>query len=102
MVKLGEVLALIGNPYRVRVIENKEIKFIGWIGTIANNEHYEELDLDRPVIRLSICPDVRHSRWKDLGLMPPVEPELEPQYKSDSLDMWIYYDVHIASEGGKA
>ena len=95
MVKLGEVLSLIGNPYRVRIIEEKQTIFIGWIGTIMANEHKSEIDLEREVVQLRIVPETRHSKWKDLGLMPPVEPELPPQFKSDSMDMWIYSDVHI-------
>lgn len=96
MVTLKDILLLIGNPYRVRIIEDGRTVYVGWIGTIMAGEHTEDINLDSKVVGLEIATETRHSKWRDLGLMPPPEPELPHEFESDDqLVMWIYYDIKI-------
>lgn len=40
-------------------------------------------------------PEITHRRWKELGLMKPLEPEQTAQYKFSDLQMSLYYTIYI-------
>ena len=40
-------------------------------------------------------PEITHRRWKELGLMKPLEPDQTAQYKFSDLQMSLYYTIYI-------
>ena len=40
-------------------------------------------------------PEIRRKDWEYAGLMPPMNPELLPQYSFADLDMKLYYKIVV-------
>lgn len=46
-------------------------------------------------ITVLAVPEITHRRWKELGLMKPLEPDQTTQYKFSDLQMSLYYTIYI-------
>ena len=47
------------------------------------------------VKKFRAVPEITHRRWKELGLMKPLEPDQTAQYKFSDLQMSLYYTIYI-------
>jgi site-specific DNA-cytosine methylase len=52
-------------------------------------------DSGNEVKKFRAVPEITHRRWKELGLMKPLEPEQTAQYKFSDLQMSLYYTIYI-------
>lgn len=92
---LDEVLKLLLQPDRLRIIKDGKVIFIGYLARF--NEKSEETGLtgQEEVKKLRAVPELRSRKWKEKDLMPPCEPELLAQYSFSDLEMKLYYDIHL-------
>ena len=92
---LDEVLKLLLQPDRLRIIKDGKVIFIGYLARF--NEKSEETGLtgQEEVEKLRAVPELRSKYWKEKGLMPPCEPEQLAQYTFSDLEMKLYYDIHL-------
>ena len=61
------------------------------IGEYATKERCLEV----LVKKFRAVPEITHRRWKELGLMKPLEPDQTAQYKFSDLQMSLYYTIYI-------
>ena len=47
------------------------------------------------VKKFRAVPEITHRRWKELGLLKPLEPDQTAQYKFSDLQMSLYYTIYI-------
>ena len=50
---------------------------------------------EHEVKKFRAVPEITHRRWKELGLMKPLEPDQTAQYKFSDLQMSLYYTIYI-------
>lgn len=102
--KLEEFLKFLGDATKVRILQNEETKdciitrdvFTGWLGNLrADKVKMTEKLLKSEVRRFKAEPHIRHKKWKEKGLLEPLEPGEEAQYKFSDLMMTIYYTFYI-------
>lgn len=55
----------------------------------------ERLCSEHEVKKFRAVPEITHRRWKELGLMKPLEPDQTAQYKFSDLQMSLYYTIYI-------
>lgn len=92
---VGDFLATIMNPDRVRIVQQDKDVFVGFLGSLRlSTKTYEEIK-DREVVQFRAVPEIRHKRWKELNLMRPLEPEETPDYCFSDLQMKLYYTIYI-------
>ena len=96
---------------RIRIIEGKKgnrepgqdpeckVIFNGYKGMLMyHRDERQVILMDPKVVRLSCCPEVRHSKYKELGLMPPYDPEVTRMYEFSDMTVFLYYDIYIGKE----
>ena len=47
------------------------------------------------VEKFRVVPEIRHRKWKEKGLMPPLLPEQTPMYNFQDLQMEIFNEIWI-------
>ena len=62
-----------------------------FIGTLKISDRLRIIE----VKKFRAVPEITHRRWKELGLMKPLEPEQTAQYKFSDLQMSLYYTIYI-------
>ena len=69
----------------------------GCLEEIADHEISEEYRKysGHEVKKFRAVPEITHRRWKELGLMKPLEPDQTAQYKFSDLQMSLYYTIYI-------
>lgn len=92
--KLNEFLAVITKPDLIRIIKNGQQVYIGYLGCL---EHTEEMAItgEETVTQFRAVPEIKHRRYKELGLIQPLQPEQTPQYSFSDLQMSLYYTIYI-------
>ncbi len=98
--KLKEFIDLLENPVVIRIIreETKEQLYMGFLGILRfhiGDTDMDENDMECKVKKFKAIPEIRHRRWKEKGLMPPMLPEQSPMYSFRDLQMELYYDIYI-------
>ena len=105
--RLSEFLEVIHSADRIRIIEgdrgNKEvgmdpnlkILYSGYKSLLSFTEELSFLEEDPEVIRFMCSPEIRHKQFKELGLIPPYEPDIARMYEFKDLTVFIYYDIFI-------
>ncbi|WP_306780055.1 hypothetical protein [Agathobacter rectalis] len=85
---------------RLRIIEGGADVYVGYLAAFkpfADHEISEEYRKysGHEVKKFRAVPEITHRRWKELGLMKPLEPEQTAQYKFSDLQMSLYYTIYI-------
>ena len=94
-VTVDQMLNLMNNPDTVLITEGKRTIFAGFLGLFkAHNPEYEEVK-DKPVKHIGIRTDISHKKWKELGLMSPLEPDKLQEYSFSDLQMTVYRLIEI-------
>ena len=97
--KLEEMIAVIQNPDRVRIFKDKERLFMGFrAALIGGFGKIDEVMIEHgkdEVKSFRACPEITHKKWKEKGLIPPVQLEEMAQYSFSDLQMSLYYDFYI-------
>lgn len=92
---VGDFLATITNPDRVRIVQQDKDIFVGFLGVLLlHTETYEDIK-GKEVVKFRASPEICHRRWKELNLMKPLEPEETPDYCFSDLEMKLYYTIYI-------
>ena len=101
MVKLKDIVGLLRNSDRVRIIKDNKAVYVGWLANLVTahgiegkGELYQQYK-DDEVIRLAAVDEIRHKKWQELNLTSPLEPSETPDYSFSDLEMRMYYTIHI-------
>lgn len=92
---VGDFLATITNPDRVRIVQQDKDIFAGFLGVFVLETDLFDSVVNEKVIKFQAVPEIRHRRWKELNLMRPLEPDETPDYRFSDLEMKLYYTVYI-------
>ena len=95
-----EFIGTLESSDRLRIIEGKAEVYVGYLAAFkpfADHEISEEYRKysGHEVKKFRAVPEITHRRWKELGLMKPLEPDQTPQYKFSDLQMSLYYTIYI-------
>lgn len=93
-----EFIGTLESSDRLRIIEGKAEVYVGYLAAFkpfADHEISEEYRKysGHEVKKFRAVPEITHRRWKELGLMKPLEPDQTAQYKFSS----ICDDMHSKS-----
>lgn len=88
-----EFIGTLESSDRLRIIEGKAEVYVGF----ADHEISEEYRKysGHEVKKFRAVPEITHRRWKELGLLKPLEPDQTAQYKFSDLQMSLYYTIYI-------
>lgn len=99
-----ELTDVLSNIERVRITKgrggkyerSKDDLYIGWLGELkASPEHIRPETWNAEVKHFAAVQDIKHKKWRELGLMQPLEPGRYPQYSFSDLTMSTYYTIYI-------
>lgn len=81
-----EFIGTLESSDRLRIIEGKAEVYVGYLAAFkpfADHEISEEYRKysGHEVKKFRAVPEITHRRWKELGLMKPLEPDQTAQYK---------------------
>ena len=81
-----EFIGTLESSDRLRIIEGKAEAYVGYLAAFkpfADHEISEEYRKysGHEVKKFRAVPEITHKRWKELGLMKPLEPDQTAQYK---------------------
>lgn len=105
--RLSEFLEVINPADRIRIIEgnrgnkdvsedsNLKILYSGYKSLLSFTEELQFLEKDPEIIRFIATPEIRHKQYKELGLIPPYEPDISRMYEFKDLTLFIYYDIFL-------
>lgn len=92
---VGDFLATLTNPDRVRIVQQGEDLFVGFLGALLVKAEIFDKIKDKEVKKFRSVPEIRHRRWEELNLMRPLEPDETPDYCFSDLEMKLYYTIYI-------
>lgn len=95
-----EFIGTLESSDRLRIIKGKAEVYVGYLTAFkpfADHEISEEYRKysEHEVKKFRAVPEITHRRWKELGLMKPLEPDQTAQYKFSDLQMSLYYTIYI-------
>lgn len=101
-----EFIGTLESSDRLRIIEGKAEVYVGYLAAFkpfADHEISEEYRKYREheVKKFRAVPEITHKRWKELGLMKPLEQDQTAQYKFSDLQMSLYYTIYIQERKGQ-
>lgn len=92
---VGELFEVITSPDRLRIMQQDEELYVGFLGVLKlETEIFDELK-DREVKKFRAVPEITHRQWKERNLMRPLEPEETPDFSFSDLQMKLYYTIYI-------
>ena len=99
-VTVKEFIGTLESSDRLRIIEGKAEVYVGYLAAFkpfADHEISEEYRKysGHEVKKFRAVPEITHRRWKELGLLKPLEPDQTAQYKFSDLQMSLYYTIYI-------
>lgn len=94
---LQDIVGILENPDRLRIIKDKKDLFVGWRATLVmdkDNEFMQQYGQEE-MKKFRVIPEIRHKQWKEKGLMQPLQPEQLAEYSFSDLQMSLYYTIYI-------
>lgn len=96
---LNEVLGLLTDPNRVRIIQNGQQIFDGYqISIVGEIKEKKRFTGEEHVKRLQMKTELWHRNWKSLGLRAPIHPEEAPEYSFSDMEMRSYYEITLGEK----
>ena len=101
MSTLKDIVGLLQNSNRVRIIKNNKDIYVGWLANLVTTHGIEgkgdlyQQHMNDEVIKLAAVDEIRHKKWKELKLTSPLEPNETPDYSFSDLEMRLYYTIYI-------
>lgn len=99
MTTVEEFLRLIHPSDRVRIVRGKKDIYVGFMAGIE--EDVQQQIMKEPLEQFRAVPEINHKKYKELGLMEPLEPDQTPQYSFSDLQMSLYYTMILKDQEGK-
>lgn len=101
-----EFIGTLESSDRLRIIEGKAEVYVGYLAAFKPFADHEISEEHRKysgheVKKFRAVPEITHRRWKELGLMKPLEPDQTAQYKFSDLQMSLYYTIYIQERKGQ-
>lgn len=90
---LREFIAVFEQSDRVRIIKDDKEIYTGYKALMSHAAL--EAVMDAEVKRFRPIPEIRHKKWKERGLMPPIKPEETPDFNFSDLQMTLYSTIYI-------
>lgn len=101
MTKLKDIVGLLQNSDRIRIIKNNKNIYVGWLANLVTTHGIKAQDgiykqyKDDEVISIRAVNEVRHKKWKELNLIRPLEPNEAADYSFSDLEQKLYYTIYI-------
>lgn len=95
---LSEQINVLINSDRLKIIKDQEIVYAGYTAYVngtAGNLKEIGLTGQEKVKKLQLETEIRHKKWKELGLMAPLLPDQVPEYSFSDLRMEIYFVISV-------
>ena len=92
-IRLEDVLTLLRNPDRIRIVKGGCDLFIGFLGQMEEADRGKYAD--EIVDRITASPEIRHRQWKQRGLMSPIMPDQAADYSFSDLQMTLYQVIEL-------
>lgn len=93
---LQELLNTLTNPDRLRIFRGEKEVYTGYLAMLMlDNQLLYDTYRHMEIKRLRAVPEIRHKKWKKLGLTQPLEPDQTPQYSFSDLQMSLYYTIYL-------
>lgn len=93
--KVNEFCEIITNPDRLRIIQQDEEIFVGFLGVLKLRPEIFSKIQDKTIIRFKASPEITHKQWKERNLTKPLEPEETPEFVFRDLQMKLYYTIYL-------
>lgn len=92
----AEFEKLLHGPDMLRIIREKKTIYAGYFGVMEHSGAPELNDIENAeVVGFRAIPEIRHKKWRELGLDAPMLPEQLPQYSFSDLMMTLYYTIYL-------
>lgn len=101
MPTLQDIVGLLQNSDRVRLIKDNKDVYVGWLANLIKAHGLGTQELlyqkykDAEVIKFRAVNEVRHRNWKELGLTSPLEPNEAADYSFTDMEQKLYYTIYI-------
>lgn len=94
---LQDIVGILENPDRVRIVKNGEDLFVGWLAMLVmdKDKAFMQQYGKEEVRRFRAIPEIRHKQWKQKGLMQQLQPDVLAEYSFSDLQMSLYYTIYI-------
>lgn len=90
---------LLHGPDMLRIMRGKEEVYKGYFGVMQYEEESRKNAIkNAEVVGFRAIPEIRHRRWREMGLDAPLLPEQLPQYCFCDLMMTLYYTIYLKGE----
>lgn len=99
MTTVEDFLRLIRPSDRVRIVKGATDIYVGFMAGIE--EDVRQQVMTEQLEQFRAVPEIRHKKYKELGLMEPLEPDQTPQYSFSDLQMSLYYTMILKDQEGK-
>lgn len=101
MTTLQDIVGLLQNSDRVRIIKNNKDVYVGWLagfvkahGLETQEQLYQQYK-NAEVIKLRAINEVKHKKWQNLNLSSPLEPNEAADYSFKDMEQKLYYTIYI-------
>lgn len=93
---LQEFIGVIENSDMLRIIKDGKDIFINYRASLRHEDLgiFESVKCEE-VKKFRAVPEIRHRKWKERNLMPPLSPDKTPDYSFSDLQMKLYYTIYI-------
>jgi hypothetical protein len=94
--KAGDILELLQSSDRIRIMNGETELYCGYKGMINFAEGINEEELMKEELKeYRVSVEIRHRKWKELGLMAPLQPGETEQYRFADLQMSLYHIIEV-------
>lgn len=93
--ELIHLIDVLANTDMLRIIKDGADVFVGWLGVFVAEKELLQKYGGQKVKRFKVVTEVRHKRWKELGLMQPLQPEETPGYAFSDLQLKLYHTIYL-------
>jgi hypothetical protein len=94
--KVVDFIAVIQPSDKLRILEDGKEIAAGYLPVLMET-HTQEMEevLNKDIRKFRIHPEMRSKDWKKCGFVPPIHPEVLPDFKYSDLIETIWYEIHV-------
>lgn len=83
-----DLITLFRNPDRIRIVKGGRDLFVGFLGQMEEGDRRKFAD--EVVERVTGSPELKHRKWREQGLLPPLMPDQTADYDFSDLQLTMY------------